>query len=147
MVKIPEPISAEQARFRRLKMKKLDWLHWVLLVVILAQGFYLWVTPYQYRSWRGSLVRINKFSGKTEVLNSADGWKMVGLRESPTPRRKLELIKNQKTGQYALFDRETESIFMYLESSDSLGLEPPKATTRESTGKVRELQPGEKIDP
>lgn len=138
-------------------MKKLDWLHWVLLAVILVQGFYLWVTPYEYRSWRGSLARISRFSGRTEVLNSAVGWKVVGLRESPTPRRKLELIKHEKTGQYALWDPQSESIFMYLEpatgdifdrleSQEAARVQEKNPQLSRPRPRVRELSPDEPLD-
>src|SRR5262245_22471011 len=72
------PLSKEQVtpRFRRL-----DWLHWPLLMVVLLQGFYLWFNPYIYQSWQnGHLVRISRFTGEAERL-TIYGWRTLEKRD------------------------------------------------------------------
>ncbi len=65
----------------RLHFKKLDWLHYVLLVIVLILGFFLWLTPYQYhRGISGYLVRTHRLSGKAELL-TFNGWRPMQRRE------------------------------------------------------------------
>lgn len=79
------PLSKEQLTLR---FKRLDWLHWLLLMVVLLQGFYLWFDPYIYRSWvNGQLVRISRFTGEAERLSSR-GWESLEAKpvKAPTVR-------------------------------------------------------------
>ena len=62
-------------------------LHWIILVVILILGFYLWLTSYQYRNWRGSIVRINRITGAADVLK-IDGWQRM---EPEAPKKRITL--------------------------------------------------------
>lgn len=98
MVKIPEPISAEQARFRRLKMKKLDWLHWLLLALICAAGLFLFLSPYHYEKMgrNAEIVRIHRVTGQADALTS-DGWQpMLSLEAKyPTHADKIAIARKE----------------------------------------------------
>ena len=75
------PLSKEQVTPR---FKRLDWLHWPLLMVVLLQGFYLWFNPYIYQSWQnGHLVRISRFTGEAERL-TIYGWRTLEKRDDPS---------------------------------------------------------------
>lgn len=79
------PLSKEQVTLRS---KRLDWLHWLLLMVVLLQGFYLWFDPYTYRSaFKGHLVRISRFTGEAEQLSS-QGW--ISLETKPVKAPTVE---------------------------------------------------------
>lgn len=76
----PRPLTADQVRIdarsrqaRRL-VKKLDWLHWVLIGIVVWLGFTLWIEPYRYLKLGQFPVRVNRISGATERL-FGNGWK------------------------------------------------------------------------
>ncbi len=65
-------------------MKRLDLMHWIMLAIILILGFYLWISPYQYKRYAELVVRINRITGEADLLK-LDGWKrMEPKKKRPT---------------------------------------------------------------
>ena len=56
-------------------MKRLDQLHWIMLVIILILSFYLFLSPYEYTKMGeyNIPIRINKFTGTVDRLGPK-GW-------------------------------------------------------------------------
>jgi len=63
-------------------MKRLDQLHWIMLVIILILSFYLFLSPYEYNKMRGYIIRINRITGSVDMFTGKGekGWSR--LRES-----------------------------------------------------------------
>ncbi len=57
-------------------MKRLDQLHWIMLVIILILGFYLFLSPYEYKKVREYIIRINRITGSVDMLTGGGekGW-------------------------------------------------------------------------
>ena len=84
-----EPLTPDQVKFR---VKRLDWLHWLMLLVIAVLAFFLWVSPYRYEKMGQRIVRIKRFSGEAEILR-VDGWKTMKPR---VPEGFRELGQDEK---------------------------------------------------
>jgi len=62
---------------------KLDRLHWLLIVLLLATAVFVWFTPYRYERWQsGGLVRINRITGDTDILLRT-GWRPMVAAKTP----------------------------------------------------------------
>ena len=66
-----------------MNLKKPDWGHWILGLVIVFLVLFLWLTPYHYRNMRGSPARISRISGEVEMWYPRRGW--IKFPESAQP--------------------------------------------------------------
>jgi hypothetical protein len=53
---------------------KKSWLKMIIGMLVLLFFWYVWPTPYRYDHISRYLVRMNRFTGKTEVLQGYGGW-------------------------------------------------------------------------
>lgn len=66
-------------------MKKLDWLHLVLIGIVAWLGFIVWIEPYRYLKLGQSPVRVSRITGATEKLY-LEGWQLMVAAKKQTFR-------------------------------------------------------------
>lgn len=55
----------------------------VLCVAVLAIGFFIWPTPYRFVQANGAFLRIERWSGTSQVLDPDRGWIPVPVDTVP----------------------------------------------------------------
>jgi hypothetical protein len=71
--------------------KKLDLLHWVLILIVGVLSALFWFTPYTYHNYAGVIVRIHRFSGKPDLLNTTGWQRMEGPRSQDASLKDRQL--------------------------------------------------------
>jgi hypothetical protein len=78
-------------------MKRLDWLLWTLIAILLAGAVLGILTPYKYEKMGQRVVRINRLSSEADML-TISGWRALRpSKESTSPRFLLEPEEKQGT--------------------------------------------------